>query len=218
MESEYFKWYVFSKREKMSMKKKSGDINEKKLFHGTSHKYIDAICRQGFDFRFSGQSTGTKYGKGSYFTKSAKFADSYTDRSRDKEMFLVRVLAGDYTLGQITMVRPPHKTPPTCSICTILVWMIWATPIYLSYLRLIRYTRNMSLSTDPKLKVCWEEIKVVRYKIQKSMIDCSDFNHISSRKQILWTPSIGKLPDIKVTVYKLFPMFQTFHDHLYVMF
>lgn len=50
------------------------------------------------------------------------------------------------------------------------------------------------------------------------MIDCSDFNHISSRKQILWTPSIGKLPDIKVTVYKLFPMFQTFHDHLYVMF
>ncbi|XP_061196239.1 protein mono-ADP-ribosyltransferase PARP12-like [Saccostrea echinata] len=101
-----------SKREKMSMKRRTiGDVNEKRLFHGTSNKFIDAICRQGFDFRFSGQSTGSKYGKGSYFTKSAKFADSYTDRSRDKEMFLVRVLTGDYTLGHSSMVRPPHKNP-----------------------------------------------------------------------------------------------------------
>lgn len=100
-----------SKREKMSMKKRSGELNERRLFHGTSNKYIDAICRQGFDFRFSGQSTGTKYGKGSYFTKSAKFADSYTDRSRDKEMFLVRVVAGDFTIGHSSMVRPPHKSP-----------------------------------------------------------------------------------------------------------
>lgn len=54
MESEYFKWYVFSKREKMSMKKKFGDINEKKFFYGILYKYIDVICRYGFDFRFSG--------------------------------------------------------------------------------------------------------------------------------------------------------------------
>lgn len=45
MESEYFKWYVFSKREKMSMKKKFGDINEKKFFYGILYKYIDVICR-----------------------------------------------------------------------------------------------------------------------------------------------------------------------------
>lgn len=50
------------------------------------------------------------------------------------------------------------------------------------------------------------------------MIDCSEFNHKGIGNQILWMPSTGMLPDIKVTVYKLFPMFQTFHDHLYVMF
>jgi poly [ADP-ribose] polymerase 7/11/12/13 len=95
----------------MAIKLQTDDLNEIRLFHGTLNRFVDAICRQGFDFRVSGQSTGTKYGKGSYFTKSAKFADSYTDRSRDKEMFLVRVIAGDYTIGHSSMVRPPHKSP-----------------------------------------------------------------------------------------------------------
>ena len=95
----------------MKRKSRNGYVDERKLFHGTATKYVDAICRQGFDFRFSGKTTGTKFGKGSYFAKSARYADSYTDYGRDKEMFLVRVLAGDFTKGDKSMVRPPPKNP-----------------------------------------------------------------------------------------------------------
>ncbi|KAJ8319960.1 hypothetical protein KUTeg_001547 [Tegillarca granosa] len=103
-------WMNFaSKRDKMKRKKKSGDLNERRLFHGTYHRYVDAICRQGFDFRFSGKSVGTKYGKGSYFSKSSIYADSYTDES--KEMFVVLVLAGDTVKGDPSYVRPPPKNP-----------------------------------------------------------------------------------------------------------
>jgi poly [ADP-ribose] polymerase 7/11/12/13 len=59
--------------------RRGDDIAELQLFHGTNEKFIDAICKQGFDFRFSGIKTGNKYGKGSYFAKYAKTADSYTD-------------------------------------------------------------------------------------------------------------------------------------------
>lgn len=38
------------------MKKK--DIGERRLFHGTKGSYVDAICKQGFDFRLNGQSVG----------------------------------------------------------------------------------------------------------------------------------------------------------------
>jgi poly [ADP-ribose] polymerase 7/11/12/13 len=61
--------YIFSKKEKMKRKKKDGNITELQLFHGTNEEIVDAICRQGFDFRFSGSKTGHKYGKGSYFAK-----------------------------------------------------------------------------------------------------------------------------------------------------
>ncbi|XP_069111217.1 protein mono-ADP-ribosyltransferase PARP12-like isoform X1 [Argopecten irradians] len=100
-------WMNFvSKKEKMKRKKK--DPNEKQLFHGTTGQYVDAICRQGFDFRFSGKTSGTKYGRGSYFAKSAAYADHY---SNEGEMFLARVLVGQYAKGQSSFVRPPPVNP-----------------------------------------------------------------------------------------------------------
>ncbi|VDI14794.1 poly [ADP-ribose] polymerase 7/11/12/13 [Mytilus galloprovincialis] len=101
-----------SKREKMNKKKTfGGNVMELQLFHGTNEDIVDAICRQGFDFRFSGSKIGHKYGKGSYFAKMAQTADSYTDFGRKKRMFVVRVLAGEYTLGETSYVRPPPRNP-----------------------------------------------------------------------------------------------------------
>ncbi|KAL3862314.1 hypothetical protein ACJMK2_008292 [Sinanodonta woodiana] len=96
---------------KDKMQRKNPGLKELNLFHGTQSQYIDAICRQGFDFRLSGLTTGTRHGKGSYFAKTAKFADRYTERGSLCIVFLVRVMAGDYTLGDKTYTRPPLKDP-----------------------------------------------------------------------------------------------------------
>ncbi|KAK3600069.1 hypothetical protein CHS0354_009688 [Potamilus streckersoni] len=94
----------------LKMKRKKPDITELYLFHGTHSKYIEAICHQGFDFRLSGMATGTLYGKGSYFAKTSKYSDSYTELG-NRVMFLVKVLAGDYTTGDRNYRRPPLKDP-----------------------------------------------------------------------------------------------------------
>ena len=62
-------------------------------------------------------SPGTRYGKGSYFATTSKYSDSYTDLgSNERIMFVVRVLVGDYTLGNSKYVRPPCKdTKNPCS-------------------------------------------------------------------------------------------------------
>ena len=71
----------------MKRKKNDGNVVELQLFHGTNEEIVDAICRQGFDFRFSGSKTGHKYGKGSYFAKMAQTADSYTDFGVKKHVY-----------------------------------------------------------------------------------------------------------------------------------
>lgn len=51
-------------RQKDVMKKNTGkNVAEKRLFHGTDTKYIDAICLNNFDWRICG-THGTAYGKG----------------------------------------------------------------------------------------------------------------------------------------------------------
>ena len=92
----------------MQNKKPKGVVDERQLFHGTKAEYVDAICRQNFDFRLSGQSYGTRYGKGSYFALEAKYSDKYAD-SNNRMVFVVKVLVGDYKQGEKTFVRPPSK-------------------------------------------------------------------------------------------------------------
>ncbi|XP_045163461.2 protein mono-ADP-ribosyltransferase PARP12-like isoform X2 [Mercenaria mercenaria] len=97
-----------SKKVRMQKKINSKDVGERRLFHGTTTRYVDAICRQGFDFRLSGQKSGTRYGKGSYFATTSKYSDCYTDLD-NKAMFIVKVLVGEYVQGKREYVRPPSK-------------------------------------------------------------------------------------------------------------
>ncbi|NWX18605.1 PAR12 polymerase, partial [Aegotheles bennettii] len=103
---ELYQWY------KEQMQKSNGGkaADERFLFHGTSKKYIDAICQQNFDWRICGLH-GTAYGKGwSYFARDASYSHNYCgEDSYTKTMFLARVLVGDFTLGKSSYVRPPLK-------------------------------------------------------------------------------------------------------------
>ncbi|NWW49307.1 PAR12 polymerase, partial [Pedionomus torquatus] len=103
---ELYQWY------KEQMQKINGGkaVDERFLFHGTSKKYIDAICQQNFDWRICGLN-GTVYGKGgSYFARDASYSDNYCREDLcTKTMFLARVLVGEFTLGSSSYVRPPLK-------------------------------------------------------------------------------------------------------------
>ncbi|KAM9245361.1 protein mono-ADP-ribosyltransferase PARP12-like [Leptosomus discolor] len=97
--------------QKEQMQKRNGGkaVDERFLFHGTSRKYIDAICQQNFDWRICGLH-GTVYGKGSYFARDASYSDNYCREDLySKTMFLARVLVGEFTLGNSLYVRPPLK-------------------------------------------------------------------------------------------------------------
>uniref|UniRef100_A0A8C7XW56 Si:ch73-252i11.1 n=1 Tax=Oryzias sinensis TaxID=183150 RepID=A0A8C7XW56_9TELE len=102
-------WEIFQlQKNKMKTHNGGSDVTEKLLFHGTNNKYIDAICRDNFDWRICGLN-GTAYGKGSYFARDAKYSHSYTGDNHLKTMFISRVLIGSYTTGSSEYCRPPSK-------------------------------------------------------------------------------------------------------------
>ena len=88
------------------------EVNEKKLFHGTSPDTVEAICKQNFDWRLHGKNA-TKYGEGSYFAVNASYSHSYAKRDGNMSqfMFLATVLVGSYTEGNSSYRRPPPKQP-----------------------------------------------------------------------------------------------------------
>ncbi|XP_029896942.1 protein mono-ADP-ribosyltransferase PARP12-like isoform X2 [Aquila chrysaetos chrysaetos] len=103
-------WELYQWQKEQMQKSNGGKtVDERFLFHGTSKKYIDAICQQNFDWRICGVH-GTVYGKGSYFARDASYSDCYCrEDSYIKTMFLARVLVGEFTLGSSSYVRPPLK-------------------------------------------------------------------------------------------------------------
>ncbi|XP_072528750.1 protein mono-ADP-ribosyltransferase PARP12-like [Salminus brasiliensis] len=102
-------WEVFQWQKDVMKKNNAGrNVGERKLFHGTDPKHIDAICLNNFDWRICG-THGTAYGKGSYFAKDAKYSHSYTGDSTVRNMFVCQILVGDYTVGNSSYVRPPSK-------------------------------------------------------------------------------------------------------------
>ena len=54
---------------------------------------------------------GTVYGQGCYFARDASYSHRYSvaDDQGIHYMYLVRVLVGEYTKGQPTMLEPPNK-------------------------------------------------------------------------------------------------------------
>ncbi|XP_022810084.1 TCDD-inducible poly [ADP-ribose] polymerase-like [Stylophora pistillata] len=91
---------------------KTCNVNEKKLFHGTSPDAVEAICKQNFDWRVNGKNA-TVYGQGSYFKVDASYSHNYAkeDGTMSRFMFLAKVLAGSYTKGEPSFRRPPPKQP-----------------------------------------------------------------------------------------------------------
>ncbi|NXU50419.1 PAR12 polymerase, partial [Turnix velox] len=101
---ELYQWY----KEQMQRSNGGKAVDERFLFHGTSKKYIDAICQQNFDWRICGLH-GTVYGRGCYFARDASYSANYCREDSCKTMFLARVLVGEFTLGNSSYVWPPLK-------------------------------------------------------------------------------------------------------------
>ncbi|KAL3859994.1 hypothetical protein ACJMK2_010171 [Sinanodonta woodiana] len=87
-------------------------VDEKSLFHGTdSLDSVRGICTNCFDFRVCGKNA-TVYGKGAYFACDASYSNNYTKSSvltKERYMFLAKVLVGEYTVGSSSYTRPPNK-------------------------------------------------------------------------------------------------------------
>ncbi|KAL7881397.1 hypothetical protein AOLI_G00082450, partial [Acnodon oligacanthus] len=96
------------------MELKNGHLNnEKKLFHGTKEDSMKHINFNGFNRSYAGVNA-TYYGKGTYFALNASYSANNTysvpNQQGHKNMYLCRVLTGDYTLGNQTMIVPPAKS------------------------------------------------------------------------------------------------------------
>lgn len=88
---------------------------EQQLFHGTPDEAtVRCISYQNFDPRMHGRH-GTVYGKGVYFSSTAKYSHHYTqpcpEKSGRRFMFLARVLVGKSALGTSELQRPPPVDP-----------------------------------------------------------------------------------------------------------
>eukprot|EP00747_Dinoflagellata_sp_TGD_P144543 gnl/TRDRNA2_/TRDRNA2_176505_c3_seq7.p1 gnl/TRDRNA2_/TRDRNA2_176505_c3~~gnl/TRDRNA2_/TRDRNA2_176505_c3_seq7.p1 ORF type:complete len:319 (+),score=33.90 gnl/TRDRNA2_/TRDRNA2_176505_c3_seq7:1788-2744(+) len=70
--------------------------NEWYLFHGTNEQAAKKICKGDFKMCLAGSSTGTLYGRGSYFAESITKADEYAKSNAAGEytVMLCRVLGG----------------------------------------------------------------------------------------------------------------------------
>ena len=56
---------------------------------------------------------GTVYGQGTYFARDASYSNNYaqTDAQGLNHMYVVRVLTGEYTRGNSSMLVAPPKDP-----------------------------------------------------------------------------------------------------------
>ncbi|KAK7828040.1 hypothetical protein U0070_013666 [Myodes glareolus] len=88
--------------------------NEKQLFHGTEASSIPHLNSNGFNRSYAGKNA-THYGKGTYFAVDASYSadDTYSrpDADGKKYMYYVRVLTGNYTMGNQSLIVPPPRNP-----------------------------------------------------------------------------------------------------------
>ncbi|XP_069771082.1 protein mono-ADP-ribosyltransferase PARP10-like isoform X3 [Narcine bancroftii] len=96
---------------KTSMEVVQSDV-ERVLYHGTSEESAKEIYVHGFNRSFSGKNAAI-YGQGVYFATSAIISvdDQYSppNPKGHKFIFVVNVLTGSYTKGNVKMVIPPLK-------------------------------------------------------------------------------------------------------------
>ena len=56
-------------------------------------------------------SLGTRYGRGVYFARDAKYSVNYAGSGKARYMFLAKVLVGQYCFGKPLFVEPPAIHP-----------------------------------------------------------------------------------------------------------
>ncbi|KAL6116778.1 uncharacterized protein ACO6RY_14724 [Pungitius sinensis] len=112
-------WEMYCRKNKQLVRI-HGNIEEKRLFHGTKIENVHSICTHNFDLGLSRQGV---YGSGIYFAKHASYSDRYTMSSTDplpfygaeapgspgqrtRVMFLARVIVGKSTVGQMNFRKP----------------------------------------------------------------------------------------------------------------
>ena len=93
------------------------------LYHGTSHEVADAICFQNFDFRLCGRH-GTMYGKGGYFSTSARYSHQYSkpDLNGHYYMFIAQVLVGRYAEVGVVLILNNARLYFFIILTSILYW------------------------------------------------------------------------------------------------
>ncbi|XP_041367209.1 uncharacterized protein LOC121381882 [Gigantopelta aegis] len=89
-------------------------LNEQLLFHGSNAETVNAICKEGFDWRLCGRH-GTMFGKGTYFAKDASYSDGYShsgDMSLNSKAFHrgAAILQHPTTTFSLPPTPAPHLT------------------------------------------------------------------------------------------------------------
>ncbi len=94
--------------EKLKKKNPDNTTLERNLFHATDDEQIvQGICYQNFDPRMHGKNA-TMYGRGAYFAENASYSSGYASSGNARYMFYAKVLVGNYTKGDSSMMRPPN--------------------------------------------------------------------------------------------------------------
>lgn len=107
-------WNNYQARKKTMDAKNGHTMNEKQLFHGTDADSVPHVNRNGFNRSYAGKNA-TYYGKGTYFAVHASYSANNTYSRPDvhgrKHMYYVRVLTGNYTVGNQSLIVPPSRDP-----------------------------------------------------------------------------------------------------------
>ncbi|XP_008583378.1 PREDICTED: poly [ADP-ribose] polymerase 14 [Galeopterus variegatus] len=107
-------WNSYQAKKKAMDAKNGQTVNEKQLFHGTDGGSVPQVNRNGFNRSYAGRNA-VAFGKGTYFAVHASYSanDTYSrpDSNGRKHMYYVRVLTGEYTQGNQSLIVPPSKNP-----------------------------------------------------------------------------------------------------------
>ncbi|XP_051005825.1 protein mono-ADP-ribosyltransferase PARP14-like [Acomys russatus] len=107
-------WRRYQANKKIMDEKNSHVRNESQLFHGTEASSLPHLNSNGFNRSYAGKNA-TCYGKGTYFAVNASYSanDAYArpDANGKKHMYYVRVLTGNYTNGNSSLIVPPPRDP-----------------------------------------------------------------------------------------------------------
>ena len=113
-------WERYSLEARQMSARNKGHINEKYLYHGTSHTdpYSVAKSESGLDFRYSSRTRGLMWGNGVYFAVNASYSNSFSFKVAGKpgtrKMIVASVLTG-YSCPFGTHKDPSLTKPPVRS-------------------------------------------------------------------------------------------------------